>query len=154
MFNPVFRIRIRVRIWIHVFGPPRSESESTIQRYGSGSGSGFFYHQAKLVRKPLISTVLWLLLNFLSLKNDVNVLSKSNEQKNFLFKLVFCWCLWKSMTEIAGSGSASGSGSISQSMDPRIRIRIHTKMSRIRNTGLIARQWWPCALVRVACAYA
>jgi hypothetical protein len=49
-----------------------------IQRYGSGS----FYHQAKIVRKTLIPTVLCLLYNFLSLKNDVNVLSKSNKQKN------------------------------------------------------------------------
>ncbi len=34
----------------HVFGP----SASTSQRYGSGS----FYHQAKIVRKTLILTVL------------------------------------------------------------------------------------------------
>jgi hypothetical protein len=38
----------------HVFGPPGSGSTS--QRYGSGSGS--FYHQAKIVRKTLIPTVL------------------------------------------------------------------------------------------------
>jgi hypothetical protein len=42
----------------HVFGP---------------SGSGPFFHQAKIVRKTLIPTVLRLLLDFLSLKNDVNV---------------------------------------------------------------------------------
>ncbi len=46
----------------HVFGPPGSGSTS--QRYGSGS----FYHQAKIVRKTLIPIVLWLLLDFLSLK--------------------------------------------------------------------------------------
>ncbi len=63
---------------------------SISQRYGSGYGS--FYHQAKIVRKTLISTVLWLLYAFLSLKNDVNVPSKSNKQKFFL-KLVFCWRL-------------------------------------------------------------
>jgi hypothetical protein len=40
----------------HVFGPPGSESGFTSQRYGSGSGS--FYHQAKIVRKTLIPTVL------------------------------------------------------------------------------------------------
>jgi hypothetical protein len=34
-------------------------------------------HQAKIVRKPLIPTVLWLLYDFLSLKNDVNIASKS-----------------------------------------------------------------------------
>jgi hypothetical protein len=32
------------------FGPPGSGCIS--QRYGSGSGSRFFYHQAKIVRKP------------------------------------------------------------------------------------------------------
>jgi hypothetical protein len=36
----------------YVFGPPGSGSVS--QRYGSGS----FHHQAKIVRKALISTVL------------------------------------------------------------------------------------------------
>ena len=40
---------------------------------GSGSGSGSFHHQVKIVRKTFISTVLWLLYDFLSLKNDVNV---------------------------------------------------------------------------------
>jgi hypothetical protein len=49
------------------FGPP--ESGSISQRYGSGS----FNHQAKIVRKTLIPTVLWLLFDFLSLKYDVNV---------------------------------------------------------------------------------
>jgi hypothetical protein len=47
-------------------------------------------HQAKKVRKTLILTVLLLLLDFLSLKNDVNVPSKSHKQKNFI---VFCWRL-------------------------------------------------------------
>ncbi len=66
-----------------------------VKRYesGSGSGSGSFYHQAKIVRKTLIPTVLRLLLDFSFLKNDVNVPSKSHKQKNFLFKLVFCWRL-------------------------------------------------------------
>jgi hypothetical protein len=51
---------------IHVFGPP-----------GSRSGSGSFYHQAKIERKTLILIALRLLLDFLSLKNDVNIPSKS-----------------------------------------------------------------------------
>ncbi len=55
----------------HVFGPFGSGSIS--QRYGSGS----FYHHAKIVRKTLIPTIF----DFLSLKNDVNVPSKSNKQK-------------------------------------------------------------------------
>jgi hypothetical protein len=71
----------------HVVGPPGSGSSS--QSYGSGtgsvsgSGSGSFYHQAKIVRKSLIPIVLCLLLYFLSLKNDVNVPSKSKKQNNF-----------------------------------------------------------------------
>jgi hypothetical protein len=48
----------------------------------SGFGSGFFYHQAKIVRKTLIPTVLWLGFFFFSLKNDGNVPSKSSKQKN------------------------------------------------------------------------
>jgi hypothetical protein len=38
----------------HVFGPSGSGSEFTSQRYGSGS----FCHQAKMVRKIVIPTVL------------------------------------------------------------------------------------------------
>jgi hypothetical protein len=56
---------------LYVFGPPGSVSGSIGQRHGSGSGS--FYRQAKIVRKALISTVLILLFDFLSLKNDINV---------------------------------------------------------------------------------
>jgi hypothetical protein len=68
----------------YVFGPPGSGSGSISQRHGSGSGS--FYHQAKkVVRKTLIPTVLLLLFDF-SLKNYVNVPSKSNIQiNNFLY---------------------------------------------------------------------
>jgi hypothetical protein len=43
--------------------------------------------------KKNVDSVLWLLFDFLSLKSDVNVPSKSNKQKNFFFKLVFCWRL-------------------------------------------------------------
>jgi hypothetical protein len=46
----------------HVFGPPGFGSTS--QRYGSGAGSGSFYHHAKIVRKTLIPTILWLFLTF------------------------------------------------------------------------------------------
>jgi hypothetical protein len=64
----------------HVFGPPGSGSP-TSQSYRSGSGS--IYHKAKIVRKTLIPLVLGLLVDFLSLKNDVNVPSISKKQKNF-----------------------------------------------------------------------
>jgi hypothetical protein len=42
----------------------------------------------KIGRKTLIPTVLWILYDFLSLKNDVNVASKSNKHKN-LEKIVY-----------------------------------------------------------------
>jgi hypothetical protein len=65
-----------------VFWPPGSGSTS--QRYGSGSGSGSgsFYHHAKIRTKPL-NPAIATLFDFLSLKNNVNVLvpSKSNKQK-------------------------------------------------------------------------
>ncbi len=66
-----------------VFWPPGSGSESISQRYGSGSGS--FDHEAKIVRKASISTVLGLLFDFLPLENDVKVPLTSNMQKNFFF---------------------------------------------------------------------
>jgi hypothetical protein len=59
--------------------------------------------QAKKVSKKLIPTVLWLLYDFLSMKNDVNVPSLM------------------SLTKTTGSGSATGFGSINQrygSADP------------------------------------
>ncbi len=61
----------------HVFGP--TGSGSTSWRYGSGS----FYHHAKIVRskKNLDSYYFVTLFDFLSLKYDVNVPSKSNKQK-------------------------------------------------------------------------
>ncbi len=55
---------------LRFFGP--SGSGSISQTYGSGS----FYHQAKIVNKTLIPTVLWLLFDLLSLKNYVNVPSE------------------------------------------------------------------------------
>jgi hypothetical protein len=45
-------------------------------------------YQAKIVRKTFNSTVLRLLYDLLSLKTDVNVTSKSNQQKK-----TFCWHL-------------------------------------------------------------
>ncbi len=77
---------------------------------------------SKIVRKTkMILTVLWLLLDFLSLKNDVNVHWKNNKQKNFCFKLVFCRRLedqWRKEQDPDPHPDPLVRG-----MDPRIRIR-------------------------------
>jgi hypothetical protein len=69
----------------HVFGPPGS---------GYGSGSGSFY------------------LDFLSLKNYVNVPSKNNKHKNLIKKLVFVYLLKDN----------------DENSRIRIQIRIHTNV--------------------------
>ncbi len=77
-----------------------------IRHHLYGSGSGSFHQQAKTVKKTLISNILLLLFNFLSLKTDVNVPSKRNWQKKFvknLFLLASCHLL----TKKAGFGSES-----------------------------------------------
>jgi hypothetical protein len=65
-------MRIRIRLWIRIL-----------------------LSSSKIVRKTLIPTVLWLLYDFLSLKNDVNVPLKNNKQKKLLTS-------WRSLTKIAG----------------------------------------------------
>ncbi len=49
-------------------------------------GSGSLNHQA-ILRKTVISTVLWLLYDFLSLKTDINVPSNSKKQENFRIRI-------------------------------------------------------------------
>ncbi len=83
----MLRIRIRIRnhriyVFLGLLDP-----DPLIR--GMDLDAGSFYHWGKIVRKTLISTVLWLLFDFLPLKNDVKVPSKSNMQKNFFLKLVF-----------------------------------------------------------------
>ncbi len=78
-------------------------------------------------------TMLWLLF----LKNDVNVPSKRNKQKNLgknYIWLASCGLLMKRAGSGARSKSASGSVSKRYGSDPRIRTRIHNNMSRNRNT--------------------
>jgi hypothetical protein len=62
-------------------------------------GSGSFYHQVKIVKKTLIPTVLWLLYDFLSLKNYVKVPSIINKQKNLDKMNDFLLASWRSMTK-------------------------------------------------------
>jgi hypothetical protein len=100
LYLSVFRIRIR-----KFLGPPGSGAGSVSRRYGSGFGTGTFHHQAKIVRKTFISNVLWLHYDFLSLKNDVNISSKSNKQKTRKICLGSC---------LEGHWSGSRAGSVIQ----------------------------------------
>jgi hypothetical protein len=63
-------------------------------------GIRMFLGSPKIVKKTLIPTVWCISMIFLSLKNDVNVPSKSNEQTTFFPSS-------RSLTKIAGSGSIS-----------------------------------------------
>ncbi len=75
--------RIRIRNYLH----------------GSGFGSGSFHHQAKIVRRILILLFYDFKSDFLSLKNNGNLLSKSNRQ----IKKYFCWHLeghWRKEHEL------------------------------------------------------
>jgi hypothetical protein len=96
-----------------VFWPPGSGSTS--QSYRSGSGSGSFYHHAKIIKKNLESYYFVTLFDFLSLKNNENVPSKSNKQNSRIRIL------------------DPDPDQLVRGMDPRIRT--HTKMSWIRNTA-------------------
>ncbi len=135
----------------YVSGPPGSGSGSTTQMYGSGS----FYHYAKIVRKILIPSVLWLLFNFLSFRNYVNVPLKSNKQKNFKLHQNICFLLasWRSMTKIAGSGSISQRhGSAGSGSTPKC----HGSGTLLRGPGCGVRMcfnfpslWRPCCSVIV-----
>jgi hypothetical protein len=84
--------------------------------YGSGS-----YHQAKIVRKTMIPTVLELFFDLLSLKNDVNVASKVTRNKFFLCHL-----------EVTDENSRMRSRTWS-----RIPIRTFSSEVRIRGSGSV-----------------
>ncbi len=76
---------------------------------------------SKTNKKTLISTPFWLLFDFLSLKNDVSVPSKSNKKK-----IIFSRHRVSPLTKHAWSGSGLWS---------RIRIRICMSVVRIRGSG-------------------
>jgi hypothetical protein len=95
--NPRVRNRIRTRIdlkcWMRIRILNNAEPDSFVFVLPPGSGSvSQRYNRAKIVKKTLIPTVLWLLYDFLflSLKNDVP-LNKVKCRK--LKNLVFCWLL-------------------------------------------------------------
>jgi hypothetical protein len=60
---------------------------------GFGSGSATLLSSCKKWKKNLDSFYFVTLFDFLSLKNDGNVPSKSNKQKKLCKKLVCCWHL-------------------------------------------------------------
>jgi hypothetical protein len=73
---------------------PDLENPYVFVPFGSGSGDNLFVRipiririlsstSKKWRRKTLISTILWLLYDLLSLKNDINVPSQRNKHKNF-----------------------------------------------------------------------
>jgi hypothetical protein len=61
-----------------IFGPPGSGAGSVSRRYGSGFGP----FCRKNSKKKFVSYSFLTFYDFLSMKNDVNVPSKSNKQKN------------------------------------------------------------------------
>ncbi len=76
----------------YVFGPSGSVTHS----YGSGS----FHHQSKILRKTLISTILWRVFDRLSIKTDVIAPSKSTLwAKNFEKKTYFLLASCQPLTE-------------------------------------------------------
>ncbi len=58
--------------------------------FGSRPESRSFHQQAKQVRKTLISTILWLIFDLLSIKTDVKGPSKSDKQKKLWIK-TYVW---------------------------------------------------------------
>ncbi len=89
---------------------------------------------SKNCKKTLIPTVLWLLYDFLSLKNDVNIPTESNKQKN-LDKNKFLLKSWKSLTKKQDPDPNPDPDPLVRGIDPRIRIRFRTKISWTRYTG-------------------
>ncbi len=73
----VFRIRIRIRKFL-------GHTDPNLLNRGTDPD---LHHQVHIVRKILISRYcfvsLWLLYDFLSMKNDLNVPSKTNKRKHF-----------------------------------------------------------------------
>ncbi len=82
-FQPVFRIRIRIQIHrIYTFlGLP--DPDPLVRGMDPASDPDPSIMLCKMLWKTSIPTVLRLLLDFLSLKNDVNVTLKRNKQNFF-----------------------------------------------------------------------
>jgi hypothetical protein len=117
-----------------------SESES-----GSGSTGSTCFWASRIWIRILLSSCknskknhdsyyFVTLFDFLSLKNVVNVASKSNKQKNCVKKQFFTGIL--KVNDANSRIRIQDPDPLVRGMDPRIRIRIHSKMSWIPNTAL------------------
>ncbi len=82
--------------------PPRQSCGSRSTGSTCFWASGSFYHHAKIVRKTLIPTILWL-LTFYLWKMMYMYLQKVI--RRIFFIIIFLLASWRSMTKIAGSGS-------------------------------------------------
>ncbi len=104
-------IRIQIRIHrIHMFlNLPDPDSLAEIRIW-------ILLSSAKIVKKTFNPSVLWLLYDRLSLKNDVNVPSKSKKQKKNV-KIFFL------LTSQQVPDPDPNPDSLVRGMDPRIRIR-------------------------------
>ncbi len=119
------------------FWPPGSRSGSISQRYEIRIRS--FYHHAKIVRKTLIPTVLWLFWTFYLWKMMLMYLQKVI-CRNFFQNISFLLASWRLMTKKSRIRDPDPNPDPPvRSMDPRIRI--HTKMSWIRNNGYVNCQY-------------
>jgi hypothetical protein len=87
----------------------------------------------KIIKKNLDSCYFVTLFDFLSLKNYVNIASKSISRKNCVKKLVFVGIL--KVNDENSRIRMQDPDPLVRGMDPRIRI--HSKMSGIRNTAFL-----------------
>ncbi len=92
---------------------------------------------------------MWLLYDFLFLKNDVNVISKTNEQKN-LGKIKFLLSSWRSLTKIP---NCQGSAPLFEEIFLKIMIqclsRWFSKELLLVNTNWLSYWYW--TVFRIYC---
>ncbi len=97
---------MRIRIHrIHMFFGPLDSDPDSLVRGTDPDPDPSITVPSKNSKKNLDSYCFVTSFLLFIFENDVNVPSKSNKQKSFLKKLVFCWHL--KVAKIAGSGSES-----------------------------------------------
>jgi len=81
-----------IMVWTSVTDQDTNPALGSTRFWASWMRIQILLSSSKNSKKTLIPTVWWLLFYFLSLKNDVNVPSKSRKTF-FIFTVVFCWRL-------------------------------------------------------------